>query len=133
MHNLPSKSMVRRFRLAAWLLLLKWFLVLLFLAWFGYAMWREKMDHAYWAIGLAVPAAMLTALAHWIIAMRARCPLCFVPSFSHQQCSKHRKATHFLGSYRLLVALAVALRGWFRCPYCGEPTAMKVRRRSSRH
>ncbi len=131
MHSLPNKSVVRRYRLAAWLLLLKWVFVAGFLGLFGYAMWMDRTDLAYPAIALLVPA-LLSGLCHWALSLRTRCPLCFVPSFSHQQCAKHRKATHFFGSYRLLVAMAVIFKGWFRCPYCGESTAMQVRRRHSR-
>lgn len=131
MHSLPNKSVVRRFRLAAWMLLLKWVFVTGFLGLFGYAMWMDRMDLRYPALGLLIPA-LISSLFHWVLAIRTRCPLCFVPSFSHQQCAKHRKALHFFGSYRLFVALGVVFKGWFRCPYCGEPTAMQVRRRHPR-
>jgi len=131
MHSLPNKSVVRRFRIAALLLLLKWVFVAGFLGLFGYAAWMERRDLAYLAIALLGPA-LLVSLGHWAAAVRTRCPLCFVPSFSHQQCAKHRRAMHFLGSYRLFVALAVIFKGYFRCPYCGEPTAMEVRQRNVR-
>jgi hypothetical protein len=129
MHSLPNQNTVRRFRFAAFLLLLKWMFLTGFLGLFGYSMWMERSDLTWYAMGL-LGLGVVVSLAHWMIGARARCPLCFVPSFSHQQCSKHRKAPHFLGSYRLFVALAVIFKGYFRCPYCGEPTAMEVRTRS---
>ena len=129
MHGLSNHHMVRRFRFAALLLLLKWLLMSGFPGLLGYSMWAERRDLTWYALGL-LGIGVVVSLAHWIIAARARCPLCLVPSFSHQQCSKHRKALHFLGSYRLFVALAVIFKGYFRCPYCGEPTAMEVRSRN---
>jgi hypothetical protein len=128
MHSLPNQSVVRRFRLAAVLLLLKWIFFTAALSLCGYSMIMDRRDLM--VIGIAsMVLGVIVSLLHWAIAGRARCPLCFVPSFSHQQCAKNRKALHFLGSYRLFVSLSVVFRGWFRCPYCGEPTSITVSQR----
>ena len=128
MHSLPNQHTVRRFRFAALLLLLKWVFFTSFLGVFGYSLMMERRDLIYIAMGL-MGLALLVSISHWIVGARTRCPLCLVPSFSHQQCSKSRKARHFMGSYRLIVALAVIFKGYFHCPYCGEPTAIEVRSR----
>lgn len=129
MHSLPNQNAVRRFRLAAVLLLMKWMLFAGAAGLCAYSMLMERRDLIYLGIGLML-LAVIISLAHWLVGARARCPLCLVPSFSHQQCAKNRKAMHFLGSYRLFVSLAVIFKGSFRCPYCGEPTAITVRQRS---
>jgi hypothetical protein len=128
MHSLPNQSVVRRFRLAAVLLLLKWIFLTAALAVFGYSMILDKREMMLIGI-ISMAVGVFVSLAHWTVAGRARCPLCFVPSFSHQQCAKSRKALHFLGSYRLIVSLAVLFKGRYRCPYCGEPTAIAVNQR----
>ena len=48
---------------------------------------------------------------------------------AHKACVMHRNTRRLFGSYRLRVAMAVVFLGWFRCPYCGEPTAIAVRHR----
>ena len=128
MHRLPSQSSVIRFRLAAVLLLVKWAVFVAALGLLGYSILLHETQLTYVGLGL-LGMALLAALVQWIVAARARCPLCLVPSFSSKQCSKNRKARHVIGSYRLYVALAVIFRGYFHCPYCGEPTSIEVRQR----
>ena len=69
-------------------------------------------------------------VAQWIASQRTQCPLCMTPVLAKKGCSKHRSARTFLGSHRLRVALAILLKGSFRCPYCNEPTLLEVRDRS---
>ena len=78
------------------------------------------------AMLLALP---LVALTQWITSTRARCPLCMTPVLADKSCAKHGNARSMLGSYRLRVAVAILFRNQFRCPYCGEPTVMQVRKR----
>ncbi len=125
-YSLPNQNAVRRFRFSALLLLSKWVFMMGSLGIFGYATLAERRDLTLLALGL-LNLSLLVSIAHWIMATRARCPLCFVPSFSHQMCSKSSKARHCLGSYRLHVSLAVIFRGCFHCPYCGEPIGVKLR------
>lgn len=126
MHRLPTQGIVRRYRVAALLILLKWLLITGSLPLLAYAKLIERRDLGYCAIAGLILAGLLS-LGHWMVGIRARCPLCFVPSFSHQQQAKNWKALHFLGSYRLFVALGVIFKGYFHCPYCGEETAMLAR------
>lgn len=57
------------------------------------------------------------------------CPLCRSGPMSGKRCAKHRHAKTIFGSYRLVVALSVLFLRRFRCPYCGESTALEVRAR----
>lgn len=57
------------------------------------------------------------------------CPLCRSGPMSSKGCAKHRNAKSMLGSYRLMVALSVLFLRRFRCPYCGESTALEVKAR----
>lgn len=129
MHRLPNPGSVRRFRLVALCVFLKWLLLAGGAPLMAYAMMVDRKDLSYIALGM-MGGAGLTSIGHWIAGARARCPLCFVPSFSHQQQSKSRRAYHFLGSYRIFVALSVLFRGWFHCAYCGENTAMEARKKN---
>jgi hypothetical protein len=131
MHSLPNQSSIRRFRFAAVLLLLRWLLFYSSLGMLAYSIAIERRDLACVAMGL-FGIALFIWVSHWVISRRARCPLCFVPSFSHQLYARSNKAKHFLGSYSLFVAICVIFKGRFRCPYCGEPTALEVRQRNAR-
>lgn len=71
----------------------------------------------------------LVVLVEWMVAVKARCPLCFGQPLMQRGCSKSRKAKRFLFSYRLQVSLQALFAGNFRCPYCGEPSQMKPRER----
>jgi DNA-directed RNA polymerase subunit RPC12/RpoP len=71
-------------------------------------------------------------LGNLLMGGRIRCPLCMVPPLQSRGCARHRTAEKTLGSYRLRVAKSILLAGSFRCPYCGEPTAMQVRQRVRR-
>jgi len=128
MHRLPNKYSVTRFRFAAWLLLGKWLLVAGSAVLLGYSLWvvnRDLTDLAVALMGLAV----LVMLAQWLVAVRARCPLCIGFPLAHNACVTHRDSRRLFGSYRLRVAMSVVFQGWFRCPYCGESTVVAVRHR----
>ena len=61
-----------------------------------------------------------------------KCPLCVTPVLAAKNCSKGKNAKTFLGSHRLRVANNVLFKGYFRCPYCSEPTELTVRSRHSK-
>jgi hypothetical protein len=80
-----------------------------------------------------VVAAGLTCLTlNFMMSGRLRCPLCMVTPLQNRRCSKHRSAPKLFGSHRLSVALSILFKQSFRCPYCGEATAMQVRPRGGR-
>jgi hypothetical protein len=126
MHCLPNQTTVKRYRLAALLILLKWLLITGSLPLFGYALLVDRRDLSYLAIGLWGFAGFV-AVSHWMTGARARCPLCLVPSFSHLQQSKSTKAKQVFGSYRFFVALGVIFKGCFHCPYCAKDVAVRTR------
>lgn len=126
MYHLRSSYVVRLFKLAAWLLLLKWLLIssaigLLLASWI-----TIDKQLAGLALGM-IAATILLGAIQWALSSHARCPLCVSPPLAHRRCSKHHKAGLLLGSYRFRVACTVAFRNYFRCPYCGESTAIKTR------
>lgn len=65
----------------------------------------------------------------WLLSQRVYCPLCRMPVIGKKSCNRHRNASKRFGSYRIPVALGVLFNGWFRCPYCNEPSALEVRNR----
>lgn len=71
--------------------------------------------------------ALLLSFVQWIYASSAKCPLCMMPVLSRKGCSTHRLVGQLLGSRRLRVAHSILLKGHFRCPYCNEPTAIRLR------
>lgn len=82
---------------------------------------------AFIAIGL-IAGSVPVGISQWMIALHARCPLCLAPPMAHRRCSRHKNARSLFGSYRLMVACSVLARKRFSCPYCGETTAIEVRR-----
>lgn len=131
MHRLPSHSIVRRFRVASLLVLLMFLSAPVALACIGYGFFSG--EHRCLAIaGAVVAAGVFCMVLNFIIAGRLRCPLCMVPPLLNRRCSKHKEAKTLFGSHRLEVAQSILFKGSFRCPYCGEPTAMEVRERGGR-
>jgi len=126
MHAFRSKSDVLRFALSAWLLIALWCvaptaIILLFTACF-------TVEYDWMLRSLfATSAAGIVCLTWLWLAHRARCPLCIARPLFPNSCSLHRRAPVWLGSYRLPVAASVVFRGRFRCPFCGETTAMRAR------
>ena len=123
MYHLRSQSAVTRFKLASWLLFFKWLLIPSAIAVLMYSVITIDRQLAHLAAGMFA-TALLVGVIQWAISTRAHCPLCLAPPIAHRCCSKHRKAKRLLGSYRLRVACTVIFRNYFRCPYCGEPTAI---------
>jgi hypothetical protein len=76
-------------------------------------------------LGLGLFLKILT----YIMSGRLKCPLCLGAPLRKLGCTKHRTAETLLGSYTAEVAVAVLFKDKFRCPYCGERTAMEVRER----
>ncbi|MEI6654816.1 MAG: hypothetical protein WCP45_08615 [Verrucomicrobiota bacterium] len=131
MHSLPNQESVTRFRWVASLLLFNRLLIFvaLVLLFYSLAITDRELTHRSLAL---VAVSVLVTLIQMIAASRARCPLCIGLPFRRNACVKHRDARRALGSYRLRVALAVIFRGQFRCPYCGEATAIRTRQRHHR-
>jgi hypothetical protein len=123
---LPSRFAVLRYKLAG----LGWILLMLLIPcavgtgfYTMFVMGDASADIALKLIGLTA----LVFLVHWICALFARCPRCLTGSFSRRGCSRHGSSRSLLGSHRLRVAVSVLFRNHFRCPWCGELTAMKAR------
>ena len=129
MYRLPNHFSVRRFRISSWLFLLKWLLVLAGVGFLVWAMVSSDFRSALISTSLFF-AALLIGLLHCLISHGAFCPLCHARPIGTGICAKHRSARRMLGSHRLRVAGSIILNGYFRCPYCGEFTAVKSRRDS---
>lgn len=128
MHHPRHAHTIRSLRITAFLLCLKRLViagaVVVFLA--SFVTYDRKLG----IIGLGlVGVAVLLALLQWIFASGARCSLCMMPVLSRKGCSKHRHSKRLLGSHRLRVALSILLKGSFRCPYCNEPTILRLKAR----
>ena len=126
MHRLPSDSIKRKFRIAAFLVLLRWVSIPVAIGYLAYGL--STREH-WWLVGAAIAGGMAVIFGAVNLAMggKIKCPLCMMPPLLGRRCSRHRTAKTAFGSHHLLVALHVLAKGSFRCPYCGEPTAMKAR------
>ncbi|RPJ32956.1 MAG: hypothetical protein EHM17_11935 [Verrucomicrobiaceae bacterium] len=131
MHRLPSSSAIRRIRLAALLLGAICLITPAAAGVLVYSIMNGDKELAMMGTAMIILVG-LVVLMQWVIATRATCPLCLAPVLSARGCVKHRNARTFLGSHRIRVALAVLFRNQFRCPFCGEPTVLKVRERKTR-
>lgn len=132
MHRLSSEGTVFRYRLAAVLLLLKWLLIPGSIGFMLYALLLGHPELVHAALGVIGFTVVLT-IVQWLVAAKCRCPLCIGLPLCHTRTVKNRHAQRLFGSHRLRVAHSIFLKGYFRCPYCGEPTAMEVRERHRRH
>ena len=131
MHRLPNQQTVRRFRMAAMLLLCNRFLVICLPVFLVYSLIIG--DHDLTHVGLAMMgASVLLAIFLWALVNRLRCPLCLGLPLAISGSVKNRRALRLLGSYRFRVAVTILTKGHFRCPYCGEFTSVEVRRRRYR-
>ncbi|MFT4176118.1 MAG: hypothetical protein QM627_05630 [Luteolibacter sp.] len=92
-----------------------------------YSLVIENREISWIAIGMFGGLAICAAW-QWLLANHAKCPLCHVPSISHKRCSRHRNAKRLFGSFRFRVAASILLQNSFRCPYCGERSALELRR-----
>lgn len=128
MHRLPSSRVLLRFRTSAALLLAKWLLIPCAAGVLIHALVWHHPSQIWLGLGLV---GLSVALGIWqrLAAAGCRCPLCLGLPLSRSGASRHWKARPLFGSYRLRVANAIIFRESFRCPYCGEPTAMEARNR----
>jgi hypothetical protein len=128
MHRLPSRSVLWRYRIASFLLIFKMLGLLVGIGLLGYGFW---MHDVYWITlsGVCFGVLFVLLILNFIITIRLRCPLCLVQPFLNRGCSKHRDVKRIFGSHKLLVATTILTLGHFTCPYCGEQTAMVLRRR----
>jgi len=126
MHRLPSQYAVNRFKAAAWLLAIKWLLVSASVLVIAYALFVFDTWLAIMGLGVFVFCGVI-AIIQWLVAARARCPLCLTQPVTVRGCATNRNAKRLFGSHRLQVAVSIILHNYFRCPYCGELTALEVR------
>ena len=131
MHRLSSHYVLRRFKITSL------FVVLMFLSLplaVGCVLYGWYADDTAWMknAGIILAAGLVLKVLAFIIGERLKCPLCMAAPLRNLGCAKHRSAQTLFGSHKLAVATSVLFEGNFRCPYCGEMTAMQVRERSSR-
>jgi Zn-dependent membrane protease YugP len=131
MHSFRSESAIKRLRFAALLVCMKCLLAPAAVLILVYSVLIHDDSLTNLAIVL-VGLTVLMTLLQWIVALRTQCPLCMTPVMASKGCSKHSQAKTILASHRLRVALFVLFRGWFRCPYCNEPSELRVRTRRRR-
>lgn len=129
MHRFQSPSTIARFRYTSLLLCFKYLLIPAALGLLIYSIFLNQKDLSFIAMGLG-GLAVVVAILQWIMGAKTRCPLCMTPVMAANGCSKNRNARKLLGSYRLRVAVSVVFKGWFRCPYCNEPSALELRNKS---
>lgn len=126
MHRPQSINQIYRFRLAAVLLCVRFFLLsaafVLMLA--GVCFYDPYL--IYIGIGAGISGSLVTIL-QWMVACKARCPLCQTPILADKTCSRHREAKTIFGSYHARVTLAIIFKNQFYCPYCNESTKLQQR------
>jgi len=127
-HRLRSRAIIRRFRLAAVLLWLNHLVILATVFFCVYLVFTNQPEYLKLGLGLLLVLPVLTVL-RWIISSRTNCPLCLTPVLGGKNCSKHRRARTFLGSYKLAVARSILTKNSFYCPYCHEPTVLELRQK----
>lgn len=128
MHRFQTSSSISRLRLCAIVYLLAYTLLaasLVSLPVFMFLQMREWVRYS--LVGLAVTIIFIVWL--WILSSKTYCPLCRMPVLGKKSCNRHRNSKSLLTSHRLPVSLSVLIHRNFRCPYCNEPSELKVRER----
>lgn len=129
MHRLPSAYIINKFRIAS-LLVIVTFLSIPVTLWMLLCGFYFGPEWFLWA-GVALSVLLGSMVTKLLISGRLRCPLCMMPPLANRGCARHRNAYRLFGSYKLAVAGSILLKDSFRCPYCGEPTAMQARMRGN--
>ncbi|KAB2643062.1 MAG: hypothetical protein DVB26_00625 [Verrucomicrobia bacterium] len=120
-----------RFRMAALLLLSNRLLMVALPILLGYSLIIGDRDLTHFSLAL-VAVSVLFSIILWGLVARLRCPLCIGLPLAMSGSVKSRLARSLLGSYPLRVASGILMKGYFRCPYCGEFTSVEVRRHRQR-
>lgn len=132
MHHLHSLQSVTRFKLASWVLLLMWLVIPATFGVLIYSLLARDKQLASLTLWM-IAGSLLLGILQWLLSSRPHCPICLAHPIAHHACSKHRNARQFFGSYRLRVACTIIFMNYFRCPYCGEATAVEARPGSPRY
>ena len=127
MHSFRSKTEILRFTLGAWALFLIWALMPGAVFLMIVAGWTFCPRWTLWC-ALALSAICLLGLTWLIVSYRARCPLCVAKPLFPNRCSLNRKTRVWFGSFRLPVAASIVFRRRFRCPFCSETAALRIRK-----
>jgi hypothetical protein len=126
MHRPRHAHTIRNLRIAAFLLCLKRLLIPVGLVLLLGSALRHDLRWAVAGAGVLGLSVGIT-FVQWIFSSSAKCPLCMMPPLGRRGCSRNRDAKRLLGSYRLRVALSILLKGRFRCPFCNEPTVLRLK------
>ena len=117
---------VLHFRVAAFLLFVICLLSPVAVGLLVQSMWLGNLHLTMAGSGVVV-ISLLLVIPLWTQGYHTNCPLCWTPVLAPKGCAKHRDARKLMGSHCLRVALAILFRNQFRCPYCNESTALKLR------
>lgn len=126
MHHPRHSFTIRNMRIAALMLCIKRLAIAVAIAFLLVSAMRADPRLSITGLSL-LGATLLFTVIQWMFASAAKCPLCMMPVLSRKGCSRHRHAKSVLGSQRLRVALSILLKGSFRCPYCNEPTVLRLK------
>jgi hypothetical protein len=126
MHRPRSIDSIYRLRLAAVLWCVRFLLLsaAIGIMLYGFYINNQKLTVIG---GVAGALGGVVAILQWIVATKARCPLCSTPVIGDKSCSRHRHAKTIFGSHRTRVALAIIFKNQFSCPYCNESTLLQLR------
>lgn len=126
MHRFQSTTALRRMRLASLLVCARSILLPASFGGLIYVILSNNQRIALYVLAL-IPVTVVVVILQILVSTRTNCPLCMTPVLGFKSCNKHKKSRTTFGSYKLRVALGVIFRQSFRCPYCNEPTMLKVR------
>lgn len=126
MHYSHSRSLIRRYRIAALLFLGSYLLAAGSFFLLGYSLLTDNRRWIMIGIGFIL-LSMALVVSQWVAVTGTGCPLCRTPVLALKTCMKHRRAKTLLGSHRLRVSLAILFKGKFSCPNCNESSQLRPR------
>lgn len=125
MHYLKQRSLARAFWRSSFAYLLA-FMSLFVTAGVVVYTYLQRSDENLQLLVIAIIVSLFLWILQWFTADNCKCQLCQADVMRSSQCSHHKTAKKFLGSYRLRIAIAVLFKRMFRCAYCGAQFQLRV-------
>lgn len=129
MHHQRSPRVVRNLNLGAYHFM---FNILLAIGSVGYFIYSAVMydQRGMMMSGGGAAVWLFSAMIFFLKRASMKCSLCMSPVWGARKCQKHSKVKPALGiSYRLGIATSIIFKGYYRCPYCGEPFSARKSRK----
>lgn len=120
MHHLRHKGMVRALGIGSFFFILSFISLLCLIGGIVAYLFDGREVSIVVFMGVCLGLAIIFRILSLFCSPKTRCQLCLGSLLSLQNCSKHRNASPFMGSYRLRLSISFLCSPSFVCIFCGE-------------